>query len=77
MDTFVNRLNRVHYQARMPLYSKSAVITGRLQSTRTQNILSWFTVINSIQMLIFTIMFPFGIVIGIIIHSGSFGAFKF
>ena len=76
MDTIVNRLNRVHDQARMPLYSKSSFISGRLQSTRTQYILSWFTVINSIQLLIFTIMFPFGIIIGILVHSGLFGAFE-
>ena len=67
-------VNRVYYHARKPLYSKTAVVKGRLQSTRIQNILSWFTVINSIQLLIFTIMFPLGIIIGI---SGSFGAFKF
>ena len=68
--------------ARKPLYSNSAVITGWLQSTRAQFIMLWFTVIYFVSKLITAINFHDGVFIwnyhvGIVVNSGSIGAFKF
>ena len=50
--------NRTYkHHAREPLYSNSAVPTGWLQSMKEQNILFWFTKINSMGKLFATIHF--------------------
>ena len=57
-------------------------IVGRLQSMRAHTILLWFTVIRSMSYF-FTVfnfhddVFSFNNHLGIVVHSGSIGAFKF
>ena len=72
-----------NHHAREPLYSNSAVIAWCSQSTGAQNILFWFTAINSISQYFtafnFHDVFFFirNYCLGIAVHSGPKTAFKF
>ena len=68
--------------AREPLYENSAVIADRLQSMRAHTILLWFTVIHSMSLFFTAINFHDDVFscnyhLGIVVHSGTIGAFKF
>ena len=71
-----------HTHAREPLYSNSAVIAWCSQSTGAQNILFWFTVINSMSQFFTTfnfhdVFFIWNYCLDIVVHSGPIRAFRF
>ena len=68
--------------AAYPLYKNNAVIAGPLQLMRAHTILLWFTVVHSMSYFFTAInfyddVFSCNYHLGIEVHFGYFGAFKF